>query len=77
MSSARTVPITDQQIERLESATKGQGGFQSFYRKLLANVSDGTLAIDSELAAIGDRYASEYGDGGWEDLFRELGFDVR
>ncbi len=75
MSSARIVQISQVQIDRLKSGTKGQGGFQNFCQKLLANVANGMLTIDGNLALMGDRYAKEYGKGGWEDLFRDLGFD--
>jgi len=77
MSGARTVPISQEHIDRLSAGTKGQGGFQNFCQRLLDNVSDGNLTVTEELAAMGDRYASQYGHGGWEDLLRELGFDVR
>lgn len=76
MSSARQVPVTQDHIDRLQSGTSGQGGFQSFCQQLLDNISNGVLTISEEMAKKGDRYASKYGPGGWEDLFQDLGFDV-
>lgn len=67
------IVLTPALIQILKRPVEGQGGLQSLLRRLNRNLApDGSLNLtDTDVERI-RRYASEYGQGGFEDRLKPL-----
>ncbi len=67
------VALTPDIVELIKRPVEGQGGLQSLLRRLNRNLSpDGSLNLsDTDVERI-RRYASKYGQGGFEDRLKPL-----
>lgn len=70
-----TVTLNNREITVLmkqNPASKSNGGYQGLMVKLQSKLVDGSLMLTStELERI-QRYAFDYGRGGWEDRFKAI-----
>ena len=62
------VPLSDGDIAILHRTIRGQGGFQSLFRKLQRQINQRTrmLGLDDSDREKCVRYATKYGTGGWQ-----------
>lgn len=65
--------ILDQQaMDLLMKEVNGTGGHQSLLRKLQGQVADTKLKYDEEDIEKIERYARDYGKGGFQDRFKAI-----
>lgn len=67
-----TVQLTTEEAELLRRPIEGEGGFQSLLRDLQANLKpDNTMTIPAYRIEPINRYAHEYGGGGFQQRLLE------
>lgn len=71
-SEELVVELTTVQQELLGRPVRGQGGYQSLLRKLQANLAGNLLRLSRQDCERIVRYASSYGQGGWQGRLRSI-----
>lgn len=61
------IELSDGEREAIERPVNGEGGFQSFLRRLQGQLVGNTLTISEEDVRRAIRYSTSYGQGGFED----------
>lgn len=63
---------TEIELLQMEDGTRNRGGFPEFCRALSVRLRDGSLEIlDAEVDRI-ERYATGYGEGGWNQRMNRI-----
>ena len=70
--SSCTFPVTPAMREVLQRSVRGEGGFQDFLRDIGERAKAPTLTLSDEEIEKVERYAQDYGQGGFQDRLETL-----
>lgn len=66
------VILDNKAIDAIKKSTGNNGGFQTLMKKLSDNLNGQILTYDSDDLEKLERYAKEYGSGGFEDRCKAI-----
>jgi len=70
--SGRVLSLTASLRHAVEQPVLGEGGFQTLFRELQAQIEEDVLRITDEQISRARRYADDYGAGGFQQRLREI-----
>ena len=66
------IELTEDELMDLQRPIKGNGGFQSLFRRIQKNIDGVELSLDAKLVKSIVSYARNYGRGGYQDRLENV-----